>query len=36
VPRAKTILSPTETSPKLVRGVVATTTQLRSVAPQNT
>jgi hypothetical protein len=29
-------LSPTETSPKLVRGVVATTTRLRSVAPQST
>jgi hypothetical protein len=36
VPRAKTILSPTETSVKLVRGVVATTTRLRSVASQST
>jgi hypothetical protein len=35
-PRAKTILSPTKISPKLVRGVVATITQLRSVAPQST
>jgi hypothetical protein len=34
--RVKTILSLTETSPKLVRGVVATTTRLRSVAPQST
>jgi hypothetical protein len=33
VPRAKTILSPTKTSLKLVRGVVATITRLRSVAP---
>jgi hypothetical protein len=34
--RVNTILSLTETSPKLVRGVVATTTRLRSVAPQST
>jgi hypothetical protein len=33
VSRVKTILSSIETSPKLVRGVVATTTRLRSVAP---
>jgi hypothetical protein len=36
VPRVKIILSPTETSPKLVIGVVATTTRLRSVTPQST
>jgi hypothetical protein len=36
VPRAKIILRTIEISPKIMRGVVATITRLRSVAPQST